>query len=185
MNEEETKKGSTDDGYFGSGIYFTNGARYASDIYSLNSQGVLVLAWVSMYRPFPVVGDEQQLDMAFLKGKAAYKNYNAHYVPVRSIFQSNLLGIYHPCKPGEIPSCDEIVVFQKSQAVPRFWVELELGALYTKAPSTKAPRFIQELIPHLKRLLQKSDIDEDLKLRNILYQQLTVLLTKPGDDDLE
>ncbi len=46
---------STDVGFFGSGIYFTNSARYAADIYS---SGHLLLAWVSMRSPYPVIEEE-------------------------------------------------------------------------------------------------------------------------------
>lgn len=42
---------STDKGYFGSGIYFTNSARYAA----IFSNGRLLLSWVSMREPYPVV----------------------------------------------------------------------------------------------------------------------------------
>jgi hypothetical protein len=70
---------STDVGFFGSGIYFTNSARYSADIYS---KGHLLLAWVSMREPFPVVGDASQTDMQVLQGGGAYKTYNTHYVPV-------------------------------------------------------------------------------------------------------
>ena len=73
---------STYEGCFGSGIYFTDSARYASDIYS---EGSLLLAWISMREPFPVVGDPNQKDMKALYAKGAYKDYNAHYVPVTSI----------------------------------------------------------------------------------------------------
>ena len=44
---------STDLGYFGSGIYFTNSARYAA----LYSNGYLLLSWVSMREPYPVIND--------------------------------------------------------------------------------------------------------------------------------
>ncbi|MCB1116396.1 MAG: hypothetical protein KDK71_08000 [Chlamydiia bacterium] len=113
---------STDEGFFGSGIYFTNSARYAADIYS---KGHLIVSWVSMREPFPVING----DMDTLKGKGAYKHYNAHYVPVRSINPTNPNEcLYFPCKQGEKPHCDEIVVFNAAQALPRFWVELEVAA---------------------------------------------------------
>jgi WD40 repeat protein len=177
----EAGKGSTDEGYFGSGIYFTNSARYASDIYS---QGHLLLAWVSMREPFPVVGDDQQLDMALLKGGGAYKHYNAHYVPVSPINSDPYCQIYHPAKPGQTPSCDEIVVFHKSQAIPRFWIELEIEVPYLMNPSD-IPQFVQELIPHLFKILQKPEVDRDLKLRNVLNSELAFLLKLSADDDLE
>jgi WD40 repeat protein len=172
---------STDEGYFGSGIYFTNSARYAGDIYS---KGHLMLAWVSMREPFPIVGDPSQTDMKALKGKGAYKHYNAHYIPVVPIDPDPHCAIYHPCKKGENPACDEIVVFHKSQTLPRFWIELEIELPYLMSPSEK-PLFVSELVPHLFKLLQNPYIDRDLKLRNILNSELALLLKMKDDDDLE
>ena len=172
---------STDEGYFGSGIYFTNSARYAADIYST---GHLLLAWVSMREPFPVVGDLQQQDMKTLMGKGAYKHYNAHYIPVVPQDSDPSCAIYYPCKQGEEPVCDELVVFQKSQAVPRFLVELEVELPYLINPSA-VPQFVNELIPHLLKMLQNPEVDKDQKLRNILGSELAILLTLSGDDYLE
>ena len=172
---------STDEGYFGSGIYFTNSARYTSDIYS---KGHILLAWVSMREPFPVVGDPEHLDMNGLKGKGAYKNYNAHYIPVVPTHSHPSCAIYHPCQEGETPNCDEIVVFQKSQALPRFWIELEVELPYLMTPSA-IPQFVEDLIPHIYKILQNTQVDQDKKLRNILYSELAFLLTLSSDDDLQ
>ena len=119
-------KTSNDIGFFGSGIYFTNNARYAADIYS---NGHMLLAWVSMREPYPVIADathpQKPSDMKKLEGLHAYKNYNAHYIPVISIDpQKPMCTIYYPCTQGQNPTLDEVVVFQKSQTLPRFWVEL-------------------------------------------------------------
>lgn len=117
---------STDEGFFGSGIYFTNSARYAADIYSDGQH--LILAWVSMRTPYPVVSDKKGsicTDMNTLRGQGAYENYNAHYIPVVSINPKNAkCAIYYPCAKGEKPTCDELVVFHKSQSLPCFWVEI-------------------------------------------------------------
>ena len=171
---------STDEGFFGSGIYFTNSARYASDIYS---RGHIFLAWVSMREPFPIVGDSCQLDMKAIKGKGAYKDYNAHYIPVTSINPSDPYeSIYYPTKENEIPHCDEIVVFQKFQTLPRFWIELEVELPY--APSD-TPQFVNELIPHIMKFLQNSNVDRDQKLRNFLCKELEILINLPADNYLE
>jgi hypothetical protein len=172
---------STDEGFFGSGIYFTDSARYASDIYS---KGHILLGWVSMREPFPVVGDPEQLDMNTFRGKGAYKSYNAHYVPVVPIKPYPNCAIYYPCQKEETPNCDEIVVFHKSQALPRFWVELDVEPPYLITPS-KVPEFVKELIPHIFKILQNVHVDQDKKLRNILCTELAVLLTLSGTDKLE
>ncbi|MBS0649274.1 MAG: hypothetical protein JSS10_08645 [Verrucomicrobia bacterium] len=127
--DENATKGtnkSTDKGYFGSGIYFTNSAQYAT-LYS--SEGHLLLSWVSMREPYPVVNDvphpQKGSDMRKLEGKEHYQNYNAHFVPVASIRPEDPKCIeYYPCYKDQPPAWDEFVVFHSAQTLPRFWVEL-------------------------------------------------------------
>jgi hypothetical protein len=127
---------STDIGYFGSGIYFTNSARYAT----LYSNGHLLLAWVSMREPYPVVNDvphpTKGSDMKKLEGLGHYLNYNAHYIPVASTkpHKPDCME-YYPCYRNQIPTCDEIVVFDKSQTLSRFWIELALDSPGNPLPS--------------------------------------------------
>jgi len=178
--QSDDPKSSTDDGYFGSGIYFTNSSRYAADIYS---KGHLLMAWVAMRVPFPVVGDLAQQDMETLKGTGAYKKYDAHYVPVVPKQNTSTCAVYVPCKSGEEPYCDEVVVFQRANALPRYWVELEVEAPYLMQP-TKKPKFVTQLLPVIINILQNPEVDEDLKLRNILNKELALLMQLPGDEDL-
>jgi len=88
-----SKGNSTDSGFYGSGIYFTNSAHYAS-MYS-KQDGYLLLSWVSMREPYPVVSDIPHSeydknkfgkDMTKLMERGDhYENYNTHYIPVASI----------------------------------------------------------------------------------------------------
>ena len=71
-------------------------------------------------------------DMKILEGKGAYQNYNAHYIPVVSINPQNpkmheLLSL--PSKPTA--AWDEIVVFQRAQTLPRFWVKITKDTIPT------------------------------------------------------
>lgn len=123
--------GTTDHGYFGSANYFTNSARYAS-MYSVD--GYMMLAWVAMREPFPVVADRpyphKPQDMKMLEGKEHFERYNTHYIPVISIRPADPRCIeYYPCAPGQLPVWDEFAVFDKSQALPRFWVLMAPGML--------------------------------------------------------
>jgi len=116
---------STDIGYFGSGIYFTNSSKYAA-LYCPNT---LMLSWVAMRRPYPVVSDvpipQKCSDMRKLEGQGAYQNSNAHFIPVVSTDPSDPECMeYHPCSHSDTPTCDEFVVFQSTQALPRFCIEL-------------------------------------------------------------
>src|SRR5476651_862963 len=92
------------------------------------------MAWVSMREPYPVVSDlphpNKCTDMIKLGGKEHYQNYNAHYIPVASIEPNNPKSInYYPCYKEQPPAWDEFVVFQNSQTLPRFWVELGVDFL--------------------------------------------------------
>lgn len=116
---------STDPGYFGSGIYFTNSAAYAK----MYSQGRLILAWVTTRDPFPVINDvphpAKGSDMNMLFSNHKYKNYNAHFIPVASIRPNDPTCMeYYPCYKNQKPSWDELVVFDKAQTVCRFVIEL-------------------------------------------------------------
>lgn len=173
---------STDEGYFGSGIYFTDSARYAADIYS---KGHLLLAWVSMREPLPVVGDPAQQDMQTLKGQGAYGHYNAHYVPVISTNPSDPTHpIYYPCQQDQQPAFDELVIFQKAQALNRFWIELEVELPYLMQLSDE-PQCVAELNSYLLKILANDYVDRDRKLRKILNHKLAELMQKDQDDDLE
>ena len=137
----DAKKGAfanVDPGYFGSGIYFTNSAKYAA----LYNSGTLLMSWVSMSEPFPVINDvphpNKGTDMQKLGiGIGAYQTYNAHYIPVSPLFNSPACMKYYPCFQNQIPTCDELVVFQEAQVVPRFWIELAVD--FPKMLSTNPP----------------------------------------------
>lgn len=168
--------------FFGNGIYFSNSARYVSDVYS---SGHVLMAWVSMREPFPVVGDPEQKDMDTIKGKDAYNHYDAHYVPVTSTDPSGPYEVfYYPTQPGDTPHCDEVVVFHKSQTLTRFWIELTVESPDIMTPSD-APQFVEDMIPHLFKILEHPQVDKDKKLRNHLNQELAFLLKLQGDDYLD
>jgi WD40 repeat protein len=143
--DENASKGtnkSTDKGYFGSGIYFTNSAQYAT-MYS--SEGHLLLSWVSMREPYPVVNDvphpQKGSDMRKLEGKEHYQNYNAHFVPVASIRPEDPKCIeYYPCYKDQPPAWDEFVVFHSAQTLPRFWVELGVDFPKTLSLNPSEPK---------------------------------------------
>ncbi len=80
---------STDPGYFGSGIYFTDSPAYAYNYSELKSDCVLLLSFVAMRTPFPIVANQPHpnkcTDMQRFAGKELYQTYNAHFVPVAPI----------------------------------------------------------------------------------------------------
>ena len=166
----------TDIGFFGSGIYFSTSAKYAVNVYSKQS-GHVLLAWVSMTEPYPVVWNEYQK----LSGKGSYQFYNAHYIPVASRnpsdpFEPN----YYPAKPSEQAMCDEVVVFQKMQALPRFWVELQIDLPFS--PSSH-PKTSGELVNFVMAALQNNILENEQEVQKILKERANLLLIF-GDQSL-
>ncbi len=170
---------NTDLGYFGSGIYFTNSARYAAEIYS---DGNLLLAWVSMREPYPVVSHAPNLfpdkpkDMVRLEGHGAYQNYNAHHIPVIPVDPSNSV-ICYPCSDGETPLCDEIVVFQKSQTLTRFWIEIDVEIV--KSPEEKLT--VNTILQKVLNLLENSLISNNPPLAQALEEKAGSLIALDPD----
>jgi len=126
---------STDRGYFGSGIYFTTSAQYAS----MYSRGHMLLSLVSMRTPYPVVSNVPHpakcKDMEILEGREGYQNYNAHYIPIASIYPNKPSCMeYYPCYKGQQAAWDELVVFKGPQTLPRFWITLGIDMLKTISP---------------------------------------------------
>ncbi len=180
--------GSTDIGYFGSGIYFTESAQYAS----MYSKGALLLSWVSMREPYPVISDkaypQKCSDMQMLEGKGAYQNYDAHFVPVASILPDDPhCMVYYPCVHKQPPAWHEIVVFQKAQALPNFIVEIGVDllpslspnytfeGLYASCQAGDLPQVQSWILEDKKRLLQEDAQGENCFFAAILGGQLPVL----------
>jgi len=110
---------------FGRGFYFTSSAKYAA----LQSKGLLLLSWVSMREPYPVISDVPQgkaSDIIKLRNVRAYEQYNAHYIAVAPLDTIDPeLGGFGPCKSRQKPHFDELVVFDEEQILPQFLIELE------------------------------------------------------------
>jgi hypothetical protein len=185
--DESASKGnthSTDKGYFGSGIYFTNSAQYASK-YSL--QGCLILAWVSMREPYPVVNDkphpEEGSDMKKLKGQKHYQSYNAHFIPVASIRpQDSQCLVYYPCYKDQPPAWDEFVVFEKAQTLPRFWIEI--GVDFPKVVLSDLGT-AGELLTLLLSILDKSEVQNHAALSQMLQAKVNLMLEQAETHPLD
>eukprot|EP00727_Mastigamoeba_balamuthi_P000396 m51a1_g10353 hypothetical protein (2034) ;mRNA; f:3532-16891 len=108
---------TTDDGYFGKGLYASYEARYAHSVYS---RGALLLGWVSLRSAYPVVDG----DMAALQGGGVWQNYDCHFVPVRPASADPAETSFLPCTALEEAVYHEIVVFEAAQMLPRFVVQL-------------------------------------------------------------
>jgi hypothetical protein len=175
--------GSTDIGFFGSGIYFTTSARYATETYSDGEN--LLLGWVSLRKPFPVISDTSDprecSDMKRLKGQGAYHKYNAHYVPVIPDPQNPNSPNYYPCSVTHQPIWDEIVVFQQSQTLVRFWIVLQVDLTH---PVPGTHHTIGELLQIISSALDQPPIQAHSQLVQFLEAKETQLLTLPSAQPL-
>jgi len=176
LQEGKKDENNTDTGYFGAGIYFTNSARYAAEVYS---DGNLLLAWVSMREPYPVVANAPNLypdkpkDMRKLEGLGAYQNYNAHHIPIVSVEPDHPnCAIYYPCSQTEQPQCDEIVVFQPSQTLARFWIEVEIELPKSPEVQLTIGAFLQKVLG----LLEAQAIQQDIGLTKALEDKAKLLI---------
>jgi hypothetical protein len=79
------------------------------------------MSWAACFSAYPVIDG----DMKKLTGRANYQNYDAHIVPVVPEHLSDDSASYIPCKPGEVPRYTEMVVFDRTQCLPRYLVELQ------------------------------------------------------------
>eukprot|EP00727_Mastigamoeba_balamuthi_P013651 m51a1_g8909 hypothetical protein (390) ;mRNA; f:767989-772443 len=109
---------TTDEGFFGKGVYSAYEARYASEVYS---RGALLVNWVSLFSAFPVVDG----DMARLTGKGSYANYDAHFIPVRPASAAAGEQNYVACTELSQAVFHELVTFEASQNLPRYLVTLQ------------------------------------------------------------
>ncbi len=92
----------------------------------MHAKGLLLLSWVSMLEPYPVISNVPQgaLDLIKLKELNSYRHYNAYYIPIASTKSSKNHQIsYVPCIVGQNPLFDEFYVLNKSQILTQFCVE--------------------------------------------------------------
>jgi len=97
--------------------FSTAEAEYAYRVYS---SGSLLLNWVAFYSAFPIIA----IDEENLTEKGNFDNYDAHFVPVFSHLHPNTTN-YHACEFGEEHQYTEMVVFESSQMLPHYIVELQ------------------------------------------------------------
>lgn len=161
---------TTDNGYFGQGIYHTSYPDYAYRVYANDSffqEGALILSCVSFHSAFPIIYDGWESHT----GKANKSNYDAHYVLVRPENAST----YYPIKTiDETYTYNELVVFQQAQTLPRYQITLQPGFLSTKIVKTAQyclSMLVEQMEAYLKVLLNFS-LGEALDSIITIYKQV-------------
>jgi WD40 repeat protein len=171
---------TTDNGFFGKGLYNTQYAEYAHRVYS---DGTLLFNWVAFYSAYPVTLS----DMPKLQGSANYSNYDAHYVLVAPKDPQNPNEvIYYPITQFQNPTYDELVVFDSSHILPRYLITLtpdliRLQNLSLQATGVTLMTAISSYFPEaatstLQELLQKELVALSSQLMTPLnFNQLSLL----------
>lgn len=137
--------GQLDHGWFGKAIYFTSSAEYAMKY--TNSSGCLIMCYVIVLNPFPVISDDAPLiipsrDFRFY-GRGNYLNYQCHYIPVAPAFEGTLKNFRPPANGVEHASFDEFAIFQQSDILTHAVVYLKPGT-DTSSPPSPPPQPISD-----------------------------------------
>jgi len=144
--EQQVKAGTVKDGaFFGVGSYFTDSARYAREKYG-EEEVDLLLSLVSTGEPYPVIRSDYE-PIKVLEMCPKKDNHFSHFIPVNPPA---------PTPTDGLPTCDELVVFEPRQILPRFVVSIGRGAPKSFAEAqTKG-----ELADRLIYLLDPGSMDE-------------------------
>jgi len=171
--------GVNDLGYFGKGLYFTEEAAYAS-LYS-KEEGVLLLNWIVTRSTYPVIHEDQEK----LLGKAKYKNYDSHFVPV---VPTNPLYAAEMChealRSSQVYRYKELVVFQTGAALPRYVVTIRKIAEKIIIRSQNALFQLFQLLQYrLRQNISVSDIQEAWK--NLINPRLNSSSSSSLEEDTD
>ena len=120
--------GTFDQGWYGKAMYFTSSAKYAAR-YCGGSGGCLIMCYVLLLNPFPVVSTDAPLTASpqnfRFYGRGNYSNYQCHYIPVSRTEGSDTLDYRPPSTGIDDVVYDELAVFQESHILPQIVVHLK------------------------------------------------------------
>src|ERR1051325_360516 len=112
---------------------------------------------------YPVIETAVKDSEQSLMGKKCMEGFDSHYVLVKGEGESNL--IYQPCDPTkDIPDYDEVVVFNKSQILPRYLVYYK--RIDTKKKNNEKSVHLLWVDPN-----DNSDTLQELQKNNIVVTQ--------------
>ena len=123
---------TTDIGFYGKGIYGTWEVECADEVYGHgkhgDENGALILCEFSTFSSFPVILEDlskfrvQDPETGEWIVTGNIGNHDSHFIPVRRLVSGATS--FFPCNRGQPPEYHELVVFESSQILPRFLVEL-------------------------------------------------------------
>ncbi|UJR12131.1 hypothetical protein I4U23_016308 [Adineta vaga] len=130
LGEGFASLGQLDDGWFGKGIYFSSSAEYASRYCWNNEHACLVMCYVLILNPFPVIIDDAPLDVRQREfrfyGRGNYRTHQCHYIPVAPASTQEVRIDFRPPPNGtDNAKYDELVVFDSANILPQVVVHIK------------------------------------------------------------
>lgn len=147
---------TTDNGYFGKGIYSAHEAEYAFRVYA---RGALLFNWVATNSSYPVTSADK------LRGQPNYKNYDSHFVPVitpNGVYSKDAT-VYVACNPRQQHHYIEVVVFNEEQCLPRYLVTFEVMLLKLPSSSSQTSQFDATINSNTTNALVKNNMNVSSK----------------------
>ncbi|CAF0794228.1 unnamed protein product [Adineta steineri] len=130
LGEGFASLGQLDDGWFGKGIYFSSSAEYASRYCPQNENSCLIMCYVLVLNPFPVIHNDapkhaKPRDFRFY-GRGNHRTYQCHYIPVAPVSGEKSTMDFRPSPEGTDRAIyDELVVFESANILPQIVVHLK------------------------------------------------------------
>ncbi|CAF4174038.1 unnamed protein product [Adineta steineri] len=152
LSEGFASLGQVDDGWFGKGMYFSSSAEYASRYCPQNEDACLLMCYVLVLNPFPVIYDDAPEDVKPHKfrfyGRGNHRAYQCHYIPVSG--EKPTMDFRPPLEGVDHADYDELVVFESANILPQIVVHLKTpGPLSPEIEPI--PAFIDASIPSKRK----------------------------------
>jgi len=147
--------------------------RYALQYCKEKADPCLLLSYVILFNPYPVVWEDakSQSEM-LLEGKANHQNFGCHYVPIVEYGHLD----FRPPRPGRTAEFDEIVIFQESHILPYAMVKVQEASSYNQSKGPVSEWTNQNVIEWMSALSLSKDYTTNME-ENYLTGQ-TLLLMK-------
>ncbi|CAF4173892.1 unnamed protein product, partial [Adineta steineri] len=152
LGEGFASLGQLDDGWFGKGMYFSSSAEYASRYCPKNEDACLIMCYVLVLNPFPVIYDDAPEDVKPKQfrfyGRGNHRTFQCHYIPVSG--KEPTMDFRPPLEGVDHADYDELVVFESANILPQIVVHLKTpGPLSPEIQPI--PAFIDASIPSKRK----------------------------------
>ncbi|CAF1097902.1 unnamed protein product [Adineta steineri] len=152
LGEGFASLGQLDDGWFGKGMYFSSSAEYASRYCPQDKNACLLMCYVLVLNPFPVIYDDApedvQPDKFRFYGRGNHRTFQCHYIPVSG--KKSTIDFRPPLEGTDHAIYDELVVFESANILPQLVVHLKTPGVLSPERQP-IPAFIDASIPSKRK----------------------------------